>query len=124
MLRIITIATAISALSGCASMGFFDDHAFVNALNAKQCNEARQLLGYPVYWGKSRGAEFTFRGMYEIDCGDRKKGQELVTTGAEYGDSYARKVLIHYGMPLPDPRIPISGGGGGETLDIYIHKGY
>lgn len=117
----LALAVAVLAGSGCASLGYFDNGEFVDALaaNPKQCRAAYAMLAKP--FGGGRLDEMTHRGIWELSCGDRAKGQEYLSQSASAGDGYAKRMLIRYGLPLPEPMLPAVGSGT-TSIDVYIHK--
>lgn len=114
------LAITVLILSGCASLGYFDNSEFIAALSAnpKQCRAAYQMLAKPF---TGRTDEMTHHGIWELNCGDREKGRDYLSRAAMEGDGYAKRTLVHYGLPLPDPEIQIRGGGV-PAIDVYIHK--
>ncbi len=67
-----------------------------------------------------RTGEMTHRGIWELHCGSRQKGQDYLSRAAKAGDGYAKKIMVLNGLQLPDPEI--STYGGGAVIDVYIHK--
>lgn len=117
-----TIAISVSLLagSGCASLGYFDNSDFIDAINAnpKQCRAAYAMLAKPFF---GRTDELTHRGIWELNCGDPSKGHGYLTSAALEGDRYAKSTLIRHGLPLPDPMLPAVSGGR-PSIDVYIQK--
>lgn len=114
------IAAAALSLTGCASLGYFDNGEFIAALNArpKQCQAAYEMLAKPFV---GRTDELTHRGIWELNCGDPGKGQRYLSDAALEGDNYAKSILVRRGLPLPDPVLPPAVGAR-PSIDVYIHK--
>jgi hypothetical protein len=113
-----TLILSCTFFSGCTALGYFDSSQFIDAVNAGQCQKAQILLAAPMFESLE---ELEFRGIYEVRCGNRAKGQEYLTKAADSGSSYAKRALLRHGMPLPDPRTPISGGAT-PSIDVYIRR--
>lgn len=104
-------------LVGCSSLGYFDNSDFIDAINAKprQCKEAYKMLANTF---ASRLDEVTHRGLWELKCGDRYKGEALLTQAATAGDQYAKRILVNNGIALPDPEILYPEGT--PTININV----
>lgn len=108
------------SLAGCATLGYFDNSEFIEAINAKpkQCQTAYRMLA-KTFTGSTDA--ITHRGIWELNCGDRERGQEFLSRAAMAGDGYAKTILVNRGLPLPEPEIYRSTGGR-PAIDVYINK--
>ena len=120
ILKCFVLIVGLVSLAGCAALGYFDNSEFIKALNAKpkQCQAAYQMLA-KSFTGSTDA--ITHRGIWELNCGDRARGQEYLSRAAMAGDSYAKTVLVNRGLPLPEPEIYPSTGGR-PAIDVYINK--